>query len=162
MKERLGRNNDQQCLRGIIKFCERVESFPISKLASSFHSFGLPSATSATTTSKSILRKAKSRKIHVQPTSVQRRTKIEKKIVSTGSRNKCPKGQTKKNHFGPKEHSKKRPHDFVNNMTENVPAPKKAGRSMQSRTKLFSRKDNSGENSGSTSIVYNSSGEKIN
>ena len=78
------KSENQQCLRGIMKFCERVENFPLSKLTSGFHSFASSPVSSTKITAATFLKKAKGRKIFTQPTAVQRRrsTEVSKKNVS--------------------------------------------------------------------------------
>ena len=136
------RENDVNFLNGIVKFCETVQKYPTSKLTNAFHTFGKSSYLSlkGNTTPKSntriaakaILSKVKGGKIPVQPGSVQRRK------TDSGSRNSIIKGMTKKkNPLAPKKAGIKRPHAFAKNVTENVPVPKKAGRSMQSKTRII-------------------------
>ena len=60
--------NDLNFLRGVDKFCERVViKFPLSKLSSSLHSFGVPYSTSLKVTATATLNKARKGQIYVQP-----------------------------------------------------------------------------------------------
>ena len=89
-------------LRGVAKFCERVEKYPVPRLSSSLHSFGVQSATSLNITASSSLEKAKKGKIYVQPTAVQRRK------VKNGSKNATMKGMNvRKGVFGAKSKKQK-------------------------------------------------------
>ena len=122
-------SNDSNFLWGIAKFCERVEKFPLSKLSSSFHSFGVQSSTSLKVTATSTLNKARKGKIYVQPEAVKRRK------FKNGTKNSIVKGMKVKSNPFDKEVSKKRLHKFSSNVVSNEAVSKKAGRSMASKTK---------------------------
>ena len=122
-------SNDSNFLRGIAKFCDRVETFPLSKLSSSFHSFGVQSSTSLKVTATSTLNKARKGKIYVQPEAVKRRK------FKNGTKNSIVKGMKVKSNPFDKEVSKKRLHKFSSNVVSNKAVAKKAGRSMASKTK---------------------------
>lgn len=116
-------------LQGIAKFCNRAQTFPLTRLSTSLHNFGVQSSTSLKVTATSVLKKARRGKIYVQPEAVKRR-KIE-----DGSRKSQVKGmRVKKNPFD-KSSMKKRSHNFSENVLQNEAMSKKAGRSMASKTK---------------------------
>lgn len=135
------RSHDQTFLKGVIKFSDRVVKYQNqpSKMSSSLHSFGVETYSRKQATATSLLKKARlGKKIHVQPGAVQRRKK--KSGIKNGSRSAVTsKGMTKHvNPFDTTSVSKKRVHSFVQNVEQNVAVPKKAGRSMGSKTKLKS------------------------
>lgn len=130
------RKNDQAFLNGLLKFCDRVEKFPTSRLTSLFHSFGSSTSTSRNVTISSKLQKAKRGKIFVQPESVKRRK------MKSGTKNAKVKGmRVKNNPFEFNIVNTKRVHKFSENVRKNEAVPKKAGRSMSSRTKHLSRSE---------------------
>ena len=59
--------------QGILKYCERVQKYPLSRLSSALHSFGTQTSTSLKVTSSACLKRARKGKIHVQPEAVKRR-----------------------------------------------------------------------------------------
>ncbi|CAB4034165.1 Hypothetical predicted protein [Paramuricea clavata] len=128
--------SNQNFMRGILKFADRVQRMPTSKLTSYFHTFGAAGVTQSRVTITSIVRRAKRGKIHVQPEVVKRR-KLE-----SGSRAKQPKGQiSKKNPFLLKAGKAKRLHQFAHNVRQNQPVSKKAGRSMSTKTRCCESTD---------------------
>ena len=66
--------NDSKFLSSVMKFCERVQKFPLSRLSSSLHNFGAQSSTSLKITATSTLKKARKGKILYN----QRQLKAEK------------------------------------------------------------------------------------
>ena len=128
------RSHDQTFLKGIVKFADRVGKYQNqpSKISSSLHSFGTTTYSRKQVTATSLLKKARlGKKIHVQPGAVSRR------IEKNGSKNAIVKGMRKRvNPFQIDAVSTKRPHSFSDNVKSNVALPKKAGRTMSSRTKL--------------------------
>lgn len=124
-------NEDNQSLmRGILKFKDRLELFQsTSRLESALHSFGATFKSSKKVATRSVLKKCKRGKIHVQPSSVSRR------INKNGSKTKLHKGQTKKNPFEKQCSSTKRVHLISKNIANNENVPKKAGRTMISKSR---------------------------
>lgn len=122
--------SNQNFMRSILKFADRVQKMPLSKLTSCFHTFGAAGVTHSRVTTTSIVKRAKRGKIHVQPEAVKRR-KLE-----SGSRAKQPKGQiSKSNPFLLKPGRAKRLHQFAHNVRQNEQVSKKAGRTMSTRTR---------------------------
>ena len=129
--------NDSNFLWGVVKFCDRVEKFPHSRLTTSLHNFGVQSSTSLKVTSTAILNKARKGKIFVQPEAIKRRNS------RNGSKNATVKGlNVKRNPFG-KEITKKRLHKFSHNVKNLEPVAKKAGSSTASKAKHFTKKNSS-------------------
>ena len=125
-------SNDTNFLRGVSKFCDRVNKFPHSRLSSALHSFGVDSSSSLKNTSTQSLDKKRKGKIFVQPQAVKRRKN------KNGSKNAIVKGMNvKKNPFSNKKVSTKRPHKSSINVTNNEMVAKKAGRHMASKTRFF-------------------------
>ncbi len=123
---------DQNLLKGLMKFAERVTKMPTSKLATSFHSFGTQAVFNTRLTTTSVVKKRKRGKIHVQPESVKRRR------VANGSKASQSKGQNCKNNPFQKEAGKpKRLHQFAENVRRNEPVAKKSGRTMATKTRLY-------------------------
>ncbi|XP_028403993.1 uncharacterized protein LOC114526596 [Dendronephthya gigantea] len=121
IKSKMDESN-QDFLRSILKFAGRSKSMPVSKLTSSFHTFGAAGVTHSRATATSIVKRAKRQKIAVQPEAVKRRK------CDSGGRAKQPKGQTvKRNPFQKKAGRVKRPHQFAENVRCNEPMSKKAG-----------------------------------
>jgi hypothetical protein len=103
-----------------MKFVERVTKMPISKLATSFHSFGTQVVINTCLTTTSVVKKRKRGKIHVQPESVKRRR------VANGSKASQGKGKSCKNNPFQKEAGKpKRLHQFEENVRRNELVAKK-------------------------------------
>ena len=128
--EVLSNVNDQNYLRGIMKFSSRVEKLSKPKLSSCFHSFGSVHCHSARITTTSSVKKARRGKIHVQPEAVKRRK------IDNGSKSKQSKGQRVRNNpFALKVGQTKRKHKFAENVRRNEPVAKKAGRTMATRTR---------------------------
>ena len=120
-------------LRGVSKFCDRLQKYPLPRLENALHNFGQQQATSLKITAKASLKRAKKGKIHVQPEAVKRRK------IQNGSRKAVVKGMiVKKNPFNV-EISKKRIHNFSLNVKNNEAISKKAGRTMSSKTKHLSK-----------------------
>lgn len=65
--------SNQNLMRGILKFAERVKGMPVSKLTSCFHTFGAAGVAHSRVTATSIVKRKKRGKIHVQPDAVKRR-----------------------------------------------------------------------------------------
>ena len=129
-EEKLATNSQNVAfLQGIAKFCTRAQCFPLTRLSTSLHNFGVQSSTSLKVTATSVLKKARRGKIYVQPEAVKRR-KIE-----DGSRKSRVKGMRVKNNPFDKSLTKKRSHNFSRNVLQNEAMSKKAGRSMASKTK---------------------------
>ena len=126
--------NDSNFLSGVMKFCERVQKFPLSRLSSSLHNFGAQSSASLKITATSTLKKARKGKIYVQPEAVKRRK------TKNGSKKATVKGMNVKNNPFDKEVSKKRMHKFSLNVASNEAVSKKAGRTMVSKTKHLCKK----------------------
>ena len=59
-------------LRGFSQFFKRAQQYPLSRLESALHNFGLHQSTSVKVTSKNSLKWAKKGKIYVQPEAVKR------------------------------------------------------------------------------------------
>ncbi len=128
--------SNQNFMRSILKFADRVQRMPTSRLASYFHTFGAKGVTHSRATATSIVRRAKRGKIHVQPEAVKRR-KLE-----SGSRAKQSKGQVSKNNpFLLKAGKAKRAHQFAHNVRQNQPVSKKAGRTMTTKTRCCESKE---------------------
>ena len=124
--------SNQNFLRSILKFANRVQCMPTSKLTNAFHTFGAKGVTHARATATSIVRKAKRGKIYVQPEAVTRRK------LNSGSRAKQSKGQVSKNNpFSLKPSRGKRLHQFAHNVRQNQPVSKKAGRTMATKTRCY-------------------------
>ena len=125
---------DSNVLQGILKFCDRAQKYPISRLSTALHNFGVPQSSSLKITATAVLKRAKKGKIFVQPGAVKRRRSEGK------SKNSVQKGmQVKKNPFNV-EPSKNRPHKFSQNVKKGEAVSKKAGRSMSSKTKHLSKR----------------------
>jgi len=125
---------NQSLMRGILKFKERLDLFQSTpRLESALHSFG-SSLSSSKKAATSILKRCKRGKIHVQPSSVSRR------IIKNGSKTRRHKGQRKKNPFEKQQISIKRVHSFSENINNNENVPKKAGRTMSSKTRSKTRR----------------------
>lgn len=123
---------DQNFMRGIMKFADRVKKMPKSKLTTGFHSFGAEGVYNTRLITTYIVKRRKRGKIHVQPEAVKRRK------VSNGSRKRQDKGQTAKNNpFQPVAGSAKRAHRFAENVRRNQQVAKKAGRSMATKTRIY-------------------------
>ena len=119
-------SSNRTFITGISKFCNRLQTYPVSKLSSAFHSFGTSTTTSLKLTATALLKKAKGGNIHVQPEATKRR------VSKDGSRRAKVKGmdiKAKNNPFNV-EPSLMREHNFAANTKENVPVAKKAGRNM--------------------------------
>ena len=116
-------------MTGVMKFCQHVKKFPVSRLSTALHSFGVPSSTNLKVTATSVLKKARRGKIYVQPEAVKRRK------CKDGSRKSKIKGMSVKNNPFIVEPATKRPHSFAQNVCDNVAVAKKAGRTMSSKTK---------------------------
>jgi hypothetical protein len=83
----------------------------------------------------SIVKKRKRGKIHVQPEAVKRRKN------KTGSRRQQNKGQLVRNNPFEKQAGRaKRAHNFAQNVRQNEPVAKKAGRHMATKTRLYEHK----------------------
>ena len=124
--------NDQNFCRGVLKFSDRLQRMPISKLTRELHTFGASGVANTRITATSIVKKAKRGKIHVQPEAVKRRK------IQCGSKSKKSKGQNKKNNpFQPKAGNPKRAHKFAENVRKNQPVSKKAGRTMTTKTRCY-------------------------
>ena len=128
--------------RGILKFCERVNKYKAqtSKLSSAFHSFGSPVSSSRKICATASLKKARRGKIYVQPEAVKRRKS------ETGSKKPIIKGMRIKSNPFDKSVTKKRLHKFSANVQSNEAVPHKAGRTMSSKTKFLSPRDESKNN----------------
>ena len=127
--------SDQNFLRGVLKFADRAQNMQNSKLATCFHSFGATGVYNACQTTTSIVKKARTGKIPVQPTAVGRR-----KVVN-GTRRRQPQGQTKINNpFKPVAGKAKRTHQLACIVSNNEPVAKKAGRNMATKTRLYEQK----------------------
>ena len=126
--------NNRNFITGISKFCDRIQKYPVSKLASGFHSFGTSTSTSLKITAHALLKKAKGKTMHVQPDATRRR------VNEDGSRRPKVKGMNVKNNPFNVEPARMREHRFSANTRENVPVSKKAGRNMASKTKHFRKK----------------------
>jgi hypothetical protein len=123
---------DQNFLKGIMKFAERVTKMPTSKLTTSFHSFGTQAVLNTRLTTTPVVKKRKKGKIHVQSESVKRRK------MARGSKASQSKGQNCKNNPFQKEAGKrKRLHQFGENVRRNEPVAKKSGRTMATKTRLY-------------------------
>ena len=134
---------DRNLLRGILKFTERVNKYKgqTSRLSNAFHSFGSASNTSLKITATSSLKRARKGKIYVQPEAVKRRK------TKKGSKVPEAKGSSvKKNPFVGLKPQRKREHDFSKNVSDNVPVSKKAGRTMSSKTKFLSPREETKKN----------------
>ena len=120
--------DDQNFLKGVLKSTYRVKNMSKSKLTTALHSFGARGVynTHLTTTSVvNVVKKRKRGKIHVQPEAVKRRKNI------TGSKRRQNKGQTVHNNSFEKQAGRaKRAHMFAENVRQNEPVVKKAGRNM--------------------------------
>lgn len=134
--EHLVDNNstDLNLLRGTMKFCERVQKYPPSRICTALHYFGDPQSSSMKITATTSLQKGKKGKIFVQPGSVRRRRHTD------GSKKAVTKGMRVINNPFTKVASKKRPHQFSLNVVNKQAVCKKAGRSMASKTKHLSER----------------------
>ena len=110
---------DQNLLKGLMKFAERVKKMPTSKLATSFHSFGTQAVLNTHLTTTSIVEKRKQGKIHVQPESAKRRR------VTNGSKASQSKGNCRNNPFQNQAGKPKRLHQFAENVRRNERVAKK-------------------------------------
>ena len=97
-----------------MKYSDRVENYPISKLTSGFQSFAVQ------------YRKRKNEGKYSPNRQIFKEGVLK---LNGGSKNKCPKSQQLKP-FKPKEPSRKRPHYLPENTPDNKPAPKKVDRSI--------------------------------
>jgi hypothetical protein len=121
--------------RNVFKFTDRVKKMPRSKLTTCFHSFGAQGVYNTHLTANSIVKKRKRGKIHVQPEAVKRRKN------KTGSRRQQNKGQLVRNNPFEKQAGRaKRAHNFAQNVRQNEPVAKKAGRHMATKTRLYEHK----------------------
>ena len=119
---------DQNLLKGLTKFAERVKKMPTSMLATSFHSFGTQAVLNTRLTTTSIVKKRKRGKIHVQPESAKRQR------VTNGSKASQSKGQNCRNNPFQKQAGKpKRLHQFAENVRRNEPVAKKVEEQWQQR-----------------------------
>ena len=126
--------NDQNFLRGVVKFSQRMKTMPVSRLTSVFHTFGTLGVNSKRITATSIVKHSKRGKIHVQPEAVKRGK------LTAGGRAKQAKGQNvKSNAFKRITGKPKRAHQFAENVRHNEPVSKKAGRSMATKTRIYER-----------------------
>lgn len=142
LMEMIENTNDNNLLRGMAKFCERVKKYKHqkSRISSALHTFASTSNTSLRITASASLKRARKGKIYVQPEAVKRRK------TDDGSRKSTIKGMSvKKNPFSKGEPQTKRPHNFAVNVSKNQAVSKKAGRTMASKTK-FLAKQNRGKN----------------
>lgn len=127
--------SDQNFLRGVLKFANRVKKMPKSKLTTCFHSFGAAGVCNTRQTATSIVKKAKRGKIFVQPESVKRRK------VGNGSRRRESQGQSVRNNpFTLVAGKPRRSHKFADNVRRNETVAKKAGRSMATKTRVYGQK----------------------
>ncbi|XP_066926380.1 uncharacterized protein [Clytia hemisphaerica] len=129
-----------QLIQGILKFRNRLEKYKkqTSKLTSSLHSFGgVTHYRKMTSQLNTKLTKKTSGKIKVQVEAAKRRVK------ANGSRTAVVKGMNKKNNPFNKDvaPSRKRKHKLSQNVENNEQVPKKAGRTMGSKTKFLSKKN---------------------
>ena len=133
IQEKVERNaNDQNFLRGVLKFADRARKMSKSKLASNFHCFGAEGVYNTRTSATSVVKKRKRGTISVQPEAVKRRK------VKNGSKRRQNKGQTAKNNPFQKVSAKtKREHRFAENVRRNDQVAKKAGRSMATKTRVY-------------------------
>ena len=129
--------NDDNLLKGIMKFCERVKKYKqqCSRLSSAFHSFASQSNTSLKITATASLKRARKGKIYVQPEAVKRR-----KLPDGSKKSKCKGMSAKTNPFDKKQVQVKRPHNLSANISKNQAVPHKAGRTMGSKTKFLSQR----------------------
>ena len=128
---------NQNFLKGVLKFCDRVKKYEkqTSKLTSAFHTFGSETYQSKKVTTNAVRKKRLGKKIKVQPEAVKRRK------TESGSKAAIKKGMIKRsNPFQKPEPNVMRPHSFSANVSSNEAVPKKAGRTMTSRTKFLSKK----------------------
>ncbi len=124
--------NDQNFLRGVLKFSDRAQKMSKSKLATSFHCFGAEGVYNTRISTTSVVKKRKRGTISVQPETVKRRK------VRNGSKRKQNKGQTAKNNPFEKVSAKtKCEHRFAENVRRNEQVAKKAGRSMATKTRIY-------------------------
>ena len=124
--------DDQNFLKGVLKFTDRVKNMSKSKLTTALHSFGARGVYNTHLTTTSVVKKRKRGKIHVQPEAVKRRKNI------TGSKRRQNKGQTVRNNPFEKQAGRaKRAHKFAENVRQNEPVAKKAGRNMASKTRVY-------------------------
>ena len=120
-------DGERSLATGIMKFAKRVKNMPSSKLPSAFHLFGTDKVVRAGVNSQGVLKKSRG-KISVQPGAVQRRKR------KCGSRQQQSSGR--KVGLSIPVPKKKRAHDFSENVKRNENVPKKAGRTMLSKTKI--------------------------
>eukprot|EP00112_Aurelia_sp_Birch-Aquarium-sp1_P025484 Seg8481.1 transcript_id=Seg8481.1/GoldUCD/mRNA.D3Y31 product="hypothetical protein" protein_id=Seg8481.1/GoldUCD/D3Y31 len=112
--------NDQNFLRGVVKFSQRMKSMPVSKLTSVFDTFGTLGVNSKRVTATSIVKHSKRGKIHVQPEAVKRGK------LTASERAKQAKGQNVKSKAFERIAGKpKRAHQFAENVRHNEPVSKK-------------------------------------
>ena len=133
LQNKVGLNaTDQNFLRGVLKFSDRVKNMTKSKLTASLHCFGAEGVYNTHLTTTSAVKKRKRGTIHVQPEAVERRK------LGNGSKRKQNKGQTAKNNpFKKVAGHTKRAHRFAENVQRNEPVAKKAGRSMATKTRIY-------------------------
>ena len=127
---------DKSFFQGAIKFAKRVEKMTTNQITSALHQFGScqyirKKGHSFTST---VVRRAQKRKIHVQPEAVKRRKKSSSKgrgeLKKGGTHNKVLSNIPVRQMQG-----KKRVHNISENVRDNKPVSKKAGRTMLSKTK---------------------------
>ena len=124
--------SNQNFLKRILKFANRANSMPVSKLTCAIHSFGAAGVNQSRATATSIVKRAKRQKKAVQLEDVKRRKR------DCGSRAKQHERQgVKSNTFRKKPERAKRPHHFAENVRHNEPMSKKAGRTMATKTRCY-------------------------
>ena len=116
LQDKLASNaTNQNFVRGVLKFADRVKNMPKSKLTTSFHCFGAEGVYNTRLTNTSIVKKRKRGTISVQTEAVKRRK------VRNGSRRKQNKGQTAKNNpFKKVAGNAKRAHRFAENVQKKL------------------------------------------
>ena len=133
-EKHLDNNPDKlNLLRGFVKFCDRAQKYPVSRLESALHNFGVETSASLKVNTSSTLKRVRKGKIYVQPEAVKRRR------VKDGSKKAKIKGMVVKNNPFVKVSSTKRLHKFSANVLNNEAVSKKAGRTMTSKTKHLSK-----------------------
>ena len=133
-EKHLDNNSDKlNVLRGFVKFCDRAQKYPVSRLESALHNFGVGTSASLKVNTSSILKRVRKGKIYVQPEAVKRRR------VKDGSKKAKIKGMVVKNNPFVKVSSTKRLHKISANVLNNEAVSKKAGRTMTSKTKHLSK-----------------------
>ena len=130
---------DSSYLNGLIKFTRKVKTMSDSKATSVFHLFGSKTyhRRRIVNRTSSVKKRAQKGNITVQPEAVKRR------IKKNGSRKATRKGKpgTGMSHNIPVASAEsKRKHEFSQNVSDNHPVSKKAGRSMASKTKNVQKK----------------------